>query len=75
MTKTEMNFRKFKAAIALNGLTQTEVIQLSKINQSRFYRVLRGEGEFDRGEIVTLSEVLNLSDQDIIDIFFAEKVS
>ena len=75
MTKTEMNFRKFKAAIALNGLTQTEVIQLSKINQSRFYRVLRGEDEFDRGEIVTLSEVLNLSDQDIIDIFFAEKVS
>lgn len=75
MTKSEMNFRKFKAAIALNGLTQTEVIQLSKINQSRFYRVLRGEDEFDRGEIVALSEVLNLSDQDIIDIFFAEKVS
>lgn len=75
MTKTEMNYRKLKATIVLNGFTQDEVIQLSKINRSRFYRVLRGEDEFDRGEIVMLSKVLELSDGDIIDIFFANKVS
>lgn len=75
MTNTEMNYRKLKATIVLNGFTQDEVIQLSKINRNRFYRVLRGEDEFDRGEIVMLSKVLDLSDGDIIDIFFANKVS
>jgi len=45
------------------------------ISLAAYYRKKSGESDFTRKEILGISEVLNLDDSDIMDIFFDDKVS
>lgn len=70
-----MNTCLLKATIALEGLKMTEFFK--KLNEkkpimtaSAFYKKLRGETEFTREEIQAISEVLSLTDEQLLSIFF-----
>lgn len=75
-----MNGRLLKAKIIINGLQVDQFLE--KVNhdekvldRNKYYRVLRGEDEFDRKEIQSIATALNLSDEEILNIFFKEEVS
>ena len=72
-----MNTRLLKATITLEGLKMTEFfIKLNEkkpiMTASAFYKKLRGETEFTREEIQAISEVLNLTDEQLLGIFFED---
>lgn len=73
----EMNTCLLKATITLEGLKMTEFfIKLNEkkpiMTASAFYKKLRGETEFTREEIQAISEVLNLTDEQLLGIFFED---
>lgn len=75
-----MNGRLLKAKIIINGLQVDQFLE--KVNhdekvldRNKYYRVLRGEDEFDRKEIQSIATALNLSDEEILNIFFKEEAS
>ncbi|MGX7091223.1 hypothetical protein [Hutsoniella sourekii] len=74
-----MDGNKLKAEVVLKGLKVEEFLNLvskyTKLDRNKYYRVLRGEDEFDRAEIIAISKVLNLTDSEMLRIFFAEEVS
>ena len=75
-----MNSRALKSRLILAGIKVDDLLakmQEKGINMSRstFYRNLRGEGEFDRGEIQIISDLLSLSDEEMVEIFFKDFVS
>lgn len=71
-----MDGNQLKARLVLKGLKVDEFLEnvskYKRIDKSRYYRVLRGEGEFDRGEIVAIAKALDLSEHELMDIFFNE---
>lgn len=66
------NERLFRSKIVLNGLTLSKVSELIGINETTMQRKIKKNGSFTRDEIGHLGSVLNLSDEDLLDIFFAE---
>ena len=75
-----MNTSLLKATITIKGLKMNEFFE--KLNKekpimtaSAFYKKLRRETEFTREEIQVISDVLNLTDEQLLSIFFDEKVS
>lgn len=76
-----MNSNALKARIMLLGKTIDDVVtELEKkhhvkISRETFYRKLKGTSDFNRKEILALSELLNMSDSDTLDIFFNDRVS
>jgi len=71
-----MNAYALKAKITINKKTVDDVIadleniKGMKISKSAFYRKMNGKSEFDRKEILALAEVLGMSDEEIMSIFF-----
>lgn len=55
------------------------VTEMAKVGEmttrSTIYKKLRGESEFTAGEIKAISQVMELSPDETMDIFFAELVS
>lgn len=47
-----------------------EVIDCLNVSQSTWYKKINNKSEFTRDEIQTLVKLLNLSDEDIMNIFF-----
>lgn len=76
-----MNGMVLKAKITSKGKSISEVLELFRnkygLNMGRttFYRKMYGQSEFDRKEILVLSSILNLSDTEMIEIFFMKDVS
>lgn len=75
-----MDGRLLKAKIIINGLQVDQFLE--KVNhdekvldRNKYYRVLRGEDEFDRKEIQSIATALKLSDEEMLNIFFKEEVS
>ena len=75
-----MDGRLLKAKIIINGLQVDQFLE--KVNhdekvldRNKYYRVLRGEDEFDRKEIQSIATALKLSDVEMLNIFFKEEVS
>ena len=73
-----MNGLLLKSKITSEGMSIKDVIYKLKmqgihISRTAFYRKMYGDSEFDRKEIMAI--VLDLQDSDIMNIFFAEKVS
>ena len=75
-----MDGRLLKAKIIINGLQVDQFLE--KVNhdekvldRNKYYRVLRGEDEFDRKEIQSIATALDLSDEEMLNIFFKEEVS
>ena len=76
-----MNGKVLKAKITSEGKSISDVLDLFRnkygLNMGRttFYRKMYGLSEFDRKEILVLSSILNLSDAEMVEIFFIKEVS
>lgn len=65
------NERLLRAKMAYNGKNLGELASDIGIDRTTLTRRLK-DGSFNRLEISKITEVLQLSDNDVIDIFFAE---
>lgn len=73
-----MDLEKLKARIDESGISRkglAEIMSLlgCEISVRTLYRNLSGEQEFTVSEIIALSVILELSDEEILDIFFCNK--
>ncbi len=66
------NDKLFRSKVVLNGLTLAETANRIGINESTLHKKLSNDGSFTRAEIMKLITVLELSPQDVQNIFFAE---
>lgn len=65
------NKNKFRAKVYERGQTLEKVADFIGKNPATITRKLNGESEFTRNEIQQLISFLNLSDEEVKDIFFA----
>lgn len=63
---------KLKGKIIECGYSTEQIAKILGVNPATLYRKLAHESEFTRNEIATLKVTLNLTVQDVDDIFFAE---
>ena len=70
-----MSANKLKAAIVARGETLSNTARAIGVSKSAFYRKMHRQTEFTRGEINSIASYLDLSDEELISIFFTEKVS
>ena len=70
-----MDYRVLKSKIMLHGMTVAKLTdRLNEVGLeiaiSTMYLKLQGKSEFDRAEIKAIKEVLQLTDAEVMDIFF-----
>lgn len=65
-----MNTNKLKGKIVERGLTLKDFADKLNINPSTLTRKLNGEVEFKRDEIMSTIEILGLTPEEVIAIFF-----
>lgn len=75
-----MNGRLLKSKVVFKGFKINEFLERVNmsgkvLDRNKYYRVLRGEDEFDRKEIQSISDALDLTDEEMLEIFFKEEVS
>lgn len=70
-----MNPNELRAEIARKGLSIPKVAAIMGISKKTLYSRLDGAKEFKSSEISTLREVLALTDERMLEIFFEKKVS
>lgn|GEM_PF-698195 len=72
-----MNTAKLKSVMVLRGFTQTKLAEVLGISEQRLSAKINGKhgAEFNQGEISRIKKILNLSSDDIINIFFDDLVS
>lgn len=70
-----MNTNLLKSQIILKGHTLSQVACYLDLSKSSLYRKMYGENEFTRKEMLKLKQLLELSNDTVMDIFFNEKVS
>lgn len=70
-----MKSNELKAEIIRNGFSVKKIADAIGVKESTFYRKLRGDTQFKQCEILALKLTLDLSNDDINDIFFTPQVS
>lgn len=70
-----MNERLLKSIMALKDISYDDLITQIGISKSAFYRKKKGDSEFTRKEIQIISNCLDLSDEQLSEIFFNHKVA
>ena len=70
-----MNKLKLKAAIALEDLSADKVCAEIGISHSAWWRKITGKSQFTQGEICKLREILHLTPEQTVEIFFDPKMS
>lgn len=70
-----MNFNALKGEIVKKGKTIKACAEEIGMASFSLERRLKGEIEFKQSEILAIAEALELTDQEIIEIFFDEEVS
>lgn len=70
-----MNKKELAAELARNNLTIPKAANAIGIGKKAFYDKLEGRSEFKQTEIWKLKQLLSLSDERMLEIFFAEEVS
>lgn len=65
-----MDTRLLKSILVLKGYKAQDIAESLNINRATFYRKLEHKSEFTRWEIKRLSEILELSPAEIINVFF-----
>lgn len=70
-----MNTFVLKSQMALKGKSQKDMAEQCGITTGTFSKKINGKREFTQGEISAIAQTLNLTREQICDIFFAEKVS
>lgn len=68
------NDRLFRSKVVLCGLTLGELAKSMGINESTLHGKLKRQGSFSRDEIGKIRQILDLTDEDIMDIFFASEL-
>lgn len=63
---------KFRAKLYEAGVSSLELASVLGVNESTLYRKMSGASDFTRNEIQLIRFALKLTDDDIMDIFFAE---
>lgn len=66
---------KFRAKLCEAGLTPRDLASLLGINEATLYRKMSGSSDFLRSEIQIIQYRLNLTNDDIMDIFFAKELA
>lgn len=66
---------EFKAELVRRGLSVEQVAKMLGIDPASLYRKINGESDFFRNEIDALRTKLDLSDDDILKIFFAKELT
>lgn len=64
---------KFKAQMALSGMTMKELAKHLDINEATLYRKVQADGNFSRSQINQMIELLNIENPE--EIFFASKLA
>lgn len=67
-----MNANELSAELARNRLSVPKAAELIGIGKKAFYAKMHGESQFKQTEISKLKKLLNLSDERVGDIFFAD---
>ena len=67
-----MNDRELAAELARKGISQPAAANMIGIGKNAFYRKMKGQSQFKQAEIKRLKQVLSLSDERVIEIFFAD---
>lgn len=70
-----MDKYKLEYFIKNKNMDKKTLCGILNMSVSAFYRKCNGVTEFTREEIAKIAEILELSGEDILSIFFAEKVS
>lgn len=70
-----MNRKELAAELARNNLTVPKAANAIGIGKKAFYDKLEGRSEFKQTEIWKLKQLLSLSDERMLEIFFAGEVS
>ena len=65
-----LNAEKLKEKIKCRGMSFSQFYVLVKMKKTSFYRKLSGATDFTRGEIENIIKELNLSAEEVIEIFF-----
>jgi hypothetical protein len=65
-----LNGEKLKEKIKCRGMSFSQFYVLVKMKKTSFYRKLSGATDFTRGEIENIIKELNLSAEEVIEIFF-----
>ncbi len=68
----QINNHKLAFAITSKKITVEAFCKLIRMNYQKFWNALTGKREFVQQEIVAIRTALNLSDDEIIEIFFPE---
>lgn len=70
-----MDKYKLEYFIKNKNMDKKTLCDILGMSVSAFYRKCNGKTEFTRDEIVKIAEILELSGEDILSIFFTQKVS
>ena len=70
-----LNKNKLRGKIAEAGMTVASLAAAIGLNPATLHRKINGETEFTRAEIQTITEVLNLTVEEVQEIFFARKLA
>lgn len=67
-----MDSRRLQAAMVLHNISITQMCEKLQMDRSTWWRKINQYVEFTRIEISIIAQVLSLSDEEIIQIFFTE---
>ena len=67
--------KKFHGRVIAEGYTLTTVAEQLQISPATLNRKMARGGDFTRSELQKLRAVLNLTDEDMNEIFFAEELA
>lgn len=70
-----MNMDDLNAEIARHGYTKPQLAKRMGISKKRLYSRLNGDTTFKQEEIQEIAQILELGEEKIMSIFFAEIVS
>ena len=70
-----MNIANLKAEIARKNLSVPQLAKLINMDKKTMYSCINGHTDFKQSEIALISKVLELNQDEIMSIFFADMVS
>lgn len=71
----KINKNALHAAIVVNGLTKSGLADYLGISSQSLYKKMNGSREFSRSEIMKIMDILKISDDEVMNIFFRHEVS
>lgn len=70
-----MNIANLKAEIARKNLSVPQLAKLINMDKKTMYSRINGHTDFKQSEVALISKVLELNQDEIMSIFFADMVS